>query len=107
MAIDTANKRFSMMNLGTQPIFPLFEPSGAITDGNKYHFLTLYDGIALDAPVVGPAPTPNAAQREPVAGGTGWSAQRKKKLRIIREDDEDFLKLVQEAIPAILKYLKL
>lgn len=50
MAIDSANKRFSMMNLGTQPIFPLFPPGGtAIDDGDKYHLLGLYSGIALSS----------------------------------------------------------
>jgi hypothetical protein len=50
MAIDSANKRFSMMNLGTQPIFPLFPPDGvAVDDGDKYHLLGLYSGIALSS----------------------------------------------------------
>lgn len=54
MAIDTASKRFSMMNFGTQPIAPLFIPDGTVNDGDKYHMLTLYFGIALNSPV---APT--------------------------------------------------
>ena len=42
-----------MMNLGTQPIFPLFPPGGvAIDDGDKYHLLGLYSGISLSIPVV-------------------------------------------------------
>lgn len=50
MAIDSVNKRFSMMNLGTQPIFPLFPPGGiSIDDGDKYHLLGLYSGIALSS----------------------------------------------------------
>jgi hypothetical protein len=51
MAIDTASKRFSMMNLGTVPTSPLFIPDGTINDGDKYHLLNLYFGIALGSPV--------------------------------------------------------
>jgi hypothetical protein len=50
MAIDSASKRFSMMNFGTQPIFPLFPPAGiAVDDGDKYHLLGLYSGIGLSS----------------------------------------------------------
>lgn len=49
MAIDSSNKRFSMMNLGTQPIFPLFPPGSSIEDGDKYHMLSLYSGISLSS----------------------------------------------------------
>ena len=39
-----------MMNLGTQPIFPLFPPGGvSIDDGDKYHLLGLYSGISLSS----------------------------------------------------------
>jgi len=51
MAVDTAAKRFSIMNLGTQPIFPLFIPDSSIDNGDRYHLLTLYSGIELDFPV--------------------------------------------------------
>lgn len=50
MAIDSANKRFSMMNFGIQPISPLFIPDGTVDAGDKYHMLTLYYGISLSSP---------------------------------------------------------
>ena len=50
MAVDSANKRFSMMNLGSQPIFPLFPPgTSGVEASERYHLLTLYSGIALGA----------------------------------------------------------
>lgn len=49
MAIDTASKRFSMMNFGTQPISPLFIPDGSVDEGDRLHLLTLYSGISLSA----------------------------------------------------------
>ncbi len=50
---------------------------------------------------------PNDAQRVPEPGGTGWSRQdfKNKKKRQIKEDDEEFLRMVQESLPEILKYL--
>jgi hypothetical protein len=51
MAIDTANKRFSMMNFGRPPTSPLFPPSGSITEGDRYHLLNLYSGITLSGAV--------------------------------------------------------
>lgn len=48
MAIDTAQKRFSMMNFGRQPILPLFIPDGSV---DRYHLLNLYSGIILDLPI--------------------------------------------------------
>jgi len=49
MAIDTAAKRFSMLNFGTQPIIPLFIPDGSVDEGDRLHLLTLYSGISLSA----------------------------------------------------------
>lgn len=51
MAIDTAAKRFSMMNFGRQPVFPLFPPDSSVDSGDQYHMLTLYSGIALEEAV--------------------------------------------------------
>jgi hypothetical protein len=51
MAIDTANKRFSMLNFSTVPTLPLFPPSGSINDGDRLHFLDLYSGLAITAPL--------------------------------------------------------
>jgi len=196
MAVDSANKRFSMMNLGTQPVFPLFPPgTSGVAANERYHLLTLYSGISLlAAPVfsgtipdisetestgthsydlstyftgatsysispsveagwtfntstaelvidtddvnsfgpytitgtnaggtddsnafgveitVAAVVDPNEAQREPVSGGTSssWPTRqdyKDKKQRGILEDDEDFMRIVQEALPEILKYL--
>lgn len=48
MAVDTASKRYSMINMGDAVISPLFIPDSTIDDGDKYHLLNLYFGIALD-----------------------------------------------------------
>jgi len=50
MAIDSANKRFSIMNMRSPIIRPIFIPDGTVNDGDKYHMLNLYYGIALDPP---------------------------------------------------------
>lgn len=55
--------------------------------------------------------TPNEAQREPVSGGTSssWPTRqdyKDKKQRSIMEDDEDFMRIVQEALPKILEFLR-
>ena len=57
MAIDTAAKRFSIMNLGFTPhLLVLMPPDGTIGQGDKQHFLDLYSGIVFAggaAPEVG------------------------------------------------------
>ena len=55
MAVDTAAKRFSMMNMGTVQMSPLFPPSGSVLDGDRSHLLNLYSGITLDGPPSGNA----------------------------------------------------
>ncbi len=48
MAIDTAEKRFSMMNLvitGARRAMPV--PATPISNGERYHRLGLYAGITL------------------------------------------------------------
>lgn len=47
MAIDTANKRFSIMSMRSPILKPSIIPDGTIDDGDRYHFLNLYFGIAL------------------------------------------------------------
>ena len=49
MAVDNANKRFSILKLGGVLNSPSFIPDGTVNDGDKYHLLNLYFGIALDA----------------------------------------------------------
>ena len=50
MSLDSASKRFSMMNIGSPIHNPLFIPNGTISSGDKYHLLGLYFGITLLAP---------------------------------------------------------
>ena len=53
MAVDTAAKRFSMMDFGDGAINGLvFEPDGSVDLDDRQHLLGLYGGIALGAPVV-------------------------------------------------------
>lgn len=48
MAIDTATKRFSMMQFGhVLDVMPV--PDGTIAAGDRAMFLKLYSGIALSA----------------------------------------------------------
>lgn len=54
MAIDTASKRFSMVNFGHVPVTPLIIPDGTVGAGDQYHLLNLYFGITLDAPPAAP-----------------------------------------------------
>lgn len=54
MAVDTAQKRFSMINFGDgNTIHMLFQIDGAVDLDDKAHLLDLYSGIALDSPIVG------------------------------------------------------
>ncbi len=53
MAVDTLEKRFSMLNFGgTGTIHLLFEDDGAVDADDRAHLLDLYSGIALGSPVV-------------------------------------------------------
>lgn len=53
MAIDTATKRYSILNFGRVPTFPLFVPSGTTVDaGDRSHLLNMYSGIALGEIVI-------------------------------------------------------
>jgi len=51
MAIDTREKRMSMINFGEIDL-TLFESDGAIDADDRAHLLGLYSGIALAAPIV-------------------------------------------------------
>lgn len=58
-----------------------------------------------DAPVA----DPNENQIEPRAGGTYAGYQRiekRKKLKAIIADDEEFMNMVAQALPGLIKYLK-
>ena len=49
MAIDTRAKRMSVANMFLVPIIPGITPDGSVDDGDRYHFLNLYFGIAISA----------------------------------------------------------
>lgn len=55
MAVDTREKRMSMMNFVSGPgvhVLPLFEADGAVDLDDRQHLLDLYSGNALGAPAV-------------------------------------------------------
>lgn len=52
MAVDTAERRFSVLNFGDGTTIHLLpEPDGAIDLDNRQHLLDCYSGIAFGAPV--------------------------------------------------------
>ena len=54
MAVDTAEKRFSMLNFGDgTTIHLLFETDGAVDGDDRQHLLDCYSGIAFGAPAGG------------------------------------------------------
>jgi hypothetical protein len=51
MAVDTAQKRFSMLNFGDgTTIHLLFEQDGAVDLDDRQHLLDCYSGIAFGSP---------------------------------------------------------
>ena len=53
MAIDTKNKRFSILNSGDGCLLHLNpDPDGSISLGDQQHFLDCYSGIPFGAPPV-------------------------------------------------------
>ena len=51
MAVDTAAKRFAIMNLDGSDVL-VFEPDGAVDTDDRAMLVYLYGGIALDAPTI-------------------------------------------------------
>ena len=49
MAVDTANKRYSMITLTSPTPFMLPVPDGTIGDADRLMFLHLYHGISISA----------------------------------------------------------
>ena len=49
MAVDTRQKRFSLLNFSWVPSVALFEADGAVDADDRAHLLNLYSGIALSA----------------------------------------------------------
>lgn len=53
MALDTAMKRYSMLNIASPvPYVRLFEPDGAVDADDRAFLLHLYGGNAFDAPAI-------------------------------------------------------
>jgi len=88
MAINSANQVTRMGMAGA-----MWQPHGS------------YSGKVPGAVV-----TPNEPQREPVEGGGGWPGhgiyKKKRHEKAILQDDEDLMRIIQEALPAILKFLR-
>jgi len=70
--------------------------TGGSTPSNSF-------GVAVTAVEIEP-------QREPVEGGGGWPGhgiyKKKRREKAILQDDEDLMRIIQEALPAILKFLR-
>lgn len=59
MAVDTAEKRFSMLNFGDGTTIHLLpETDGSIDLDDRQHLLDCYAGVAFDPPVGGPPVDP-------------------------------------------------
>lgn len=54
MALDTAEKRSSMMNFGAVPLVNIIVPDGSDVDsaGQRQHMLGLYSGVTAASPIV-------------------------------------------------------
>jgi hypothetical protein len=55
MAVDTANKRYSMFGFGAPARLVMPEPDGGFsTQADRQHVVYLYSGLEADEPVVSP-----------------------------------------------------
>ena len=81
MAIDTAQKRYSMMDFGSPYPIHLFEPDGAVDLDDRQHLLALYSGIVITVVVVIPPSIGGGG------GGGGFAPRRKKIKRLTKQDD--------------------
>ena len=53
MAVDTAEKRFSMLNFGDGTnVHLLFQFDGAVDLDDRQHLLDCYSGVAFSAPLI-------------------------------------------------------
>ena len=82
MAIDTAQKRYSMMDFGSPYPIHLFEPDGAVDLDDRQHLLALYSGIVITVVVVIPPSVGGGG-----GGGGGFAPRRKKIKRLTKQDD--------------------
>jgi len=70
VAVDTAEKRFSMLNFGDgTTIHLLFETDGSVDLDDRQHLLDCYSGIAFGAPPVPPAPPSSLTRPQLVSIG--------------------------------------
>ena len=70
MAIDTAMKRFSMLNMAGGAVYPrLFEPDGAVDADDRAFLLRLYGGNAFSGVIIEPPPVPPVVPPHVPAGG--------------------------------------
>lgn len=63
MAVDTANKRYSVIGLGIPVPSLLPVPDGSITDEDKLHLIYLYSGISAQVAAIRLSQTVNARFR--------------------------------------------
>ncbi len=88
MAINSANQVTRMGMAGA-----MWQPHGS------------YSGKAPGAIIL-----PNEPQREPVESGGAWpkhhDIRKRRNEKAILEDDEDLMRIIREALPVILKYLR-
>jgi len=54
MAVDSRQKRMSMMTFGSSMVFmPMFEADSSVDADDRAHQLSLYSGVTLSAPSSG------------------------------------------------------
>lgn len=108
MAVDTATKRFAMMNSGWVPTIPGIVPSGSVDAIDRAHLLNLYGGNAFDAPTI-PEVEIEVPREAVFGGGAAYPSRndykKKRKEQAILDDDEELISIIQAAMPTILKYL--
>ena len=75
MAIDTRQKRFSMLSLNQVPAPALFEADGTVDADDRAHLLRLYSGITLAAivDIWTEIPAASGVWSEVAAASTTWT----------------------------------
>lgn len=106
MAITTNNEKLAIMEWCQvwEPGLPL--SPGALGQDDKQQLLWGYPGV-LWGEAVAPAPTPAPQIETGGGGGFQWPGHQyfkdKREAKAILQDDEDFMRLIEEALPKILK----
>ena len=104
MAVDSAIKRFAILNARSPIRRPLFIPDGTVEAIDRAHLLNRYGGIPFDLPVAPPPPSVELP-REGRDGGALGGYQRirnRKKLRAIIKEDEEIMTMASKALSEIL-----